>query len=716
MPNFESDRLSIIAAHIRANRSQYVTGLSIVKLVLTGTAVILGFIGFGGLVWPHSTNDFANVFQVWLDAWYNTAGLLTLHLPRKFEQPDVPWELQIARFLLPALGIWLSFQVYLRLTRQRLRFFALFGLSDHVIVVGPGTRARTIAQLCKAEDPKRSLVYITDAEDDTTLADLSALGTIILRAPPLVADTYVSANLKRARSIVVAGERSTDNIRSCDKIRSVALSQRAADVPALSLVVAIDSPEMAAVMDASFHEARDRRIEYRLLDPVDNVAEGLTRRLLPLLGSSSGIPAIVMIGWSGAAPAIYRRLLRNGPPGFQLALVDQSAELTRSALFASAPGLAGLSGLTFITSDTGPSLLANTHFAEALRNPHLAAVIVSGDSDDSNFRIAIQLRRFARAQHLWTAPIYMQQQGSDIALDSLRKLIAAETIDVSRIYAFGSVEEQFAPASVLHTVDEKMARAVHERYLEEMRSQAPDAKPAPNTAPWEDLMETFRAASRAQAEHIDLKLAHVKCCRVAGEGGADFAFSGEEIERLARLEHWRWCVNRWLDGWTYGTQKKVELLKHDQLKPYEDLTEGQKDLDRAPIRNLPKLLALANSAIRRAHYISVDSARFAGDDGADALSIKAEACRQAGMIPIIDVTLAQPGDLTLARDLQRRGQAIRLILAQPFSVLAQSFPRECLADLVDALDAAREVVPAPALEQAVETAESAAGLTRANAA
>jgi len=85
-------------------------------------------------------------------------------------------------------------------------------------------------------------------------------------------------------------------------------------------------------------------------------------------------------------------------------------------------------------------------------------------------------------------------------------------------------------------------------------------------------------------------------------------------------------------------------------------------------------------------------------------------------MPTIDVTLEQPDDLTLARDLQRRGQAIRLILAQPFSVLALSFSRECLADLVDALDAAREVIPAPAVEQAVETAESAAVLTQANAA
>jgi len=700
---FQSDSRSTITAHLRTYRRQYVTGVTVAKYFLTAAAVILGFIGFGGLVWPHTTHDFGNALQTWLDAWYNTAGLLTLHLPRKFEQPDVPWELQVARFLLPALGLWLSLQVYLRLTRQKLNVLTLFRLSDHVIIVGPGNRAVTIARLCKDADRGRSVVYVTNTENDATLADLDALGIIILHSPPLLIDTYVRANLKRAESIVVAGDRSIDNVRACEMIRSFALDQRPAELPALSLVVAIDSPEMAAVLDASFHEARDRRIDYRLLDPLDNIARGVTRRLLPLLGSPPAPPAIVMIGWSGAAPAIYRRLLRNGPPGFQLILADRNAELMKSELFASAPGLSGLSGLLFITCDTGPSLLGNAALTDALRTLPVAAIIVSGDSDDSNFRAAIQLRRFARVQRLWTPPLYVQQQGSEVALDPLKKLIAAEMLDVSRIYAFGSLDEQFAPDSVLHRFDEPMARAVHEAYLREMRSQDPNAKPTANTAPWEELMETFRAASRAQAEHIDVKLANVECCRVPMEGSADFAFSAEEVEQLARLEHWRWCVDRWLNGWTFGSQKKVELLQHDQLKPYEDLSVGQKDLDREPIRNLPKLLALSHSAIRREQHVQFEAARISGENAAVTLAAEAEACTRAGTVPIIDINLTQPADLRLARELQQRGCAVRLILDHPFSVLAQLFARENLADLVDALDAARDVIPSPGFAQFAQT-------------
>ncbi len=246
-----------------------------------------------------------------------------------------------------------------------------------------------------------------------------------------------------------------------------------------------------------------------------------------------------------------------------------------------------------------------------------------------------------------------------------------------------------------------------------MRLQAPDAKPAPGTAPWEELMETFRAASRAQAEHIDVKLANAQCCRVAAEGGADFTFSDEEVERLARLEHWRWCMDRWLDGWTYGPQKKVELLKHDQLKPYEELNENQKNLDRQPIRNLPKLLALSNFAVRRERHISAGRALVSAHNVADAIFVEAQTCKQTGTIPVIDLELAQPGDLSLARTLQRQGLAVRMLLARPFGVLAQLFPRENLPDLVDALDTARDVVPAPDF---ASVEESAAKPAQANAA
>jgi hypothetical protein len=692
MAIFQSDILTMVVAHLRANHRRYVKRLSITRWVLTGLAVVLGFIGFGGLIWPHSFahKDLVDAAQHWTDAWYSTLGLLTLHLPRKFEQPELPWELQFARLLLPAMAVWLSVIAYFRLTQQRLRFFSLFRLSDHLVVTGPGARAHDIARLCKGEDEKNNIVYITEQEDNPMLADLHAIGIVIVRGPLDATDTYERAGLIRARAIVIAGDRVIDNIRACETIRSATLEKRSADIPALSLVAAIDSPEMAAILDATFHEVRDRRIEYRLLDPLDNIAQGLTRRLLPLLGSPNAPPAIVMIGWAGPAPAIYRRLLRNAPPGLELVLADRNADLTKAALLASAPGLAEIPGLQFIPSDTGASLLACAPLADALRCLPVGAIIISGDSDEVNFHVAVQLRRFARARNLWTPPIYVRQQGGDIVLDSLKHLIVAETIDVSRIYAFGSVDEQYAPAAVLHQIEDSMARVIHEDFL-----RGPyGSDPGPSTVPWDALMETFRSASRAQADHIDVKLANVGCGRVPKQGGAEFTFSDDEIERLAALEHWRWCVDRWLDGWTYGPKKRVELLQHDLLVAYEKLEDQRKEQDRKPVRNLPMLLALTNEAIEREREIRVDSARISSPLIVDEIAGEVEGCKRAGQIPIIVLRLANPADLALAQKLQHQGIPIRLEIAEQFGVLAALMPTN---ELVFALDAAQGVIAIPPL-------------------
>jgi hypothetical protein len=93
------------------------------------------------------------------------------------------------------------------------------------------------------------------------------------------------------------------------------------------------------------------------------------------------------------------------------------------------------------------------------------------------------------------------------------------------------------------------------------------------------------------------------------------------------------------------------------------------------------------------------------------------------MIPIIDVKFETLADLMLARALQRRGLAVRVVLAHPSGVFAQSLPRNNLADSVDALDAATDVVRAPEFEldgedtqQAGDTRGAVAAVAQANAA
>lgn len=677
-----SDQLDIALAQIRATRRKYADRNRLIQWVLSGTAMALGFVGFGGLttLWPPDIHSF-------LDSWYRTLGLLTIHLPRDFDDQTLPWEIQIARFLVPGMAIWISLVAYLRITRRRLRFLRLLRFREHVVIVGPGPRAHLVARQCRAHEPGTRLIYVTESEDNAAIEDLYSLGVIVVRGEAISAETYTRVGLKHARAVVVAGDKSMENIRACAVLRGVALEQRAADQPPLLTVVAADNPEMVALLDSSFHEIRDRRMEYRLLDPVDNIAQGLATRVLRQLGSPDQAPAILILGWNALAAAIHRRLLRNGPPGFQLIVADRAAELAKAALVATAPGLADMAGLRFATTDGGDPL-ANTAITELLATLPLTAVIVCGDSDEANFRAAVQLRRFARTRRLWTPPVFVRIQGSDLALDALRNIVAAEIIDVSRIHPFGGLAEQYAAEAVLYDRDEALAKAIHQAYV------AKNPKPGPNTVPWEELLETFRLASRLQAEHIDVKLAAARCRRLPAKApqSSAFAFSPDEVEVLARLEHWRWCVDRWCDGWIFAPERDDAVRHHNLLLSYDSLTEEIKEYDREAARNLPYLVGLAHGQVKREHLLAASDSEQPPADAAETIIAEAKRVDEAGECATVAITVARASDLDLCRRLQKRGIRVRLTMAEPFATLAG---RLSPAELIAALDAADEVVAPP---------------------
>jgi hypothetical protein len=216
-------------------------------------------------------------------------------------------------------------------------------------------------------------------------------------------------------------------------------------------------------------------------------------------------------------------------------------------------------------------------------------------------------------------------------------------------------------------------------------------------------METFRTASRAQAQHIEVKLASAQCRQIAAETASSVEFSPDEIERLAALEHWRWCVDRWLDGWTYAPERNDARLQHNLLVPYDQLPEDIKEFDRHAVRDIGPLIELSGAAIQRELPIDADES-----DDADGIAQKAKDAKSNGMLPIVIVRLRTAEDLQLARDLQSRGIAVRLVAMAPIAVLAVSMPVEQLAA---ALDAADDVVcgtaPSPAASGPIEAVPSA---------
>ncbi len=154
--------------------------------------------------------------------------------------------------------------------------------------------------------------------------------------------------------------------------------------------------------------------------------------------------------------------------------------------------------------------------------------------------------------------------------------------------------------------NDRLARAIHDDYVRRREGSLPADDPA--LRDWDALAEPLRASSRHQAADIERKLASIGCeARPAPEvAGEPVDLEPEEIEALARLEHFRWVEDRLRQGWSLGTSRDVAGKRSPYLVPWNELSEDVRDLDRDAVRLIPRLLADSGLRIVR-HRDSKDS-------------------------------------------------------------------------------------------------------------
>ncbi len=148
---------------------------------------------------------------------------------------------------------------------------------------------------------------------------------------------------------------------------------------------------------------------------------------------------------------------------------------------------------------------------------------------------------------------------------------------------------------------EEMAMAFHAEYVRGSAGKLPDPM-----KPWSKLETTYKTANLEQAKYAVQVL---EACGFEVRPAADPAhpvifdaatFTADEVERMARMEHGRWNVERLRNGWRPGPRDDTKKL-HPCLVPWDDktLTEEIKDYDRNAVRKFPEILAKAGLEVVR---------------------------------------------------------------------------------------------------------------------
>ena len=70
-------------------------------------------------------------------------------------------------------------------------------------------------------------------------------------------------------------------------------------------------------------------------------------------------------------------------------------------------------------------------------------------------------------------------------------------------------------------------------------------------------------------------------------------------EQLAENTHEVWSALRLKQGWTYGPERNDAEMKHPCLVPYDQLSEEEKDVDRATVSGVLKAMLKLGYTIKK---------------------------------------------------------------------------------------------------------------------
>lgn len=601
LPQFARQSAAGDKSHALLSRVQASTRRGSVETALMGCAVILGFWGFQEVTPPEVRWEFS---RIWNSA-FRTLQLLTTQFPDNLPV-DMPVQLQIARFAMPLFAVWFSVAALLRRYNRPLAAWTARLSRSHVVVVGDSIVPAALARAFRAAG--KTVVAIAALPRENDPSPMEATGARVVFGDARQVEILRRAAVHRASLVVVADDMGSDAIGMATATASLTRSLRPSGDDPLVLLVRLAQRELRPLLSTQIAQAvRDSRVNLRLYNRERTVARSLLSRYPIDWGEAPGgrdlHAVIVGCGEMGSELLLQLAKIAVPAPGRRcvMTIVDRHAGGLRDQLLAAYPGLQRCAELNFFDSEIHPSAIMRGDLERWLegRPPATAIYVCCGD-DRSNLAITIGLRRVYALANTVAPPMFVYQR-EDYGLVNGLPEIHGHGLDTFRIVPFGSVEEEVDPFYLVDEEIDVLARLLHGQYLGG-HEQADAVRATPAAVPWADLAESYRSATRSQADHVVAKLRTLGWhATLAGDttAGAPAPVAGEMLlEQMASQEHVRWCRERWLSGWIFDAQRKDAEQHHDALVPYEQLGEDLRELDRITIARLPGLLAGLGISLR----------------------------------------------------------------------------------------------------------------------
>ncbi|MFZ4121204.1 MAG: NAD-binding protein [Caulobacterales bacterium] len=537
------------------------------------------------------------------EAVYRTLG--ALGADGSYQAPP-NLELQIARFAgvaVPLVGLLLAFSAQLGRSMAQL---LNNGATGHIVIAGSTHPALSLADDCVRHGDAVSLIA-PDLMEETARA-LRAKGVTVLAGDASRLEILRQARAHRAAHVVAIEENDTRNLHVEAAVRSLVAQKRG--VAGLPVHALMDQPQL--LMEAremrgreqKRHEAKAQSKRKPAKPPIDAKPFSLDEvaaRILIQKETPTWLSLaktldhkqvhLLIFGASPATEALMVRMLMTvwsaqfGPPRITVVTPDpRQSELRFRARYPQAFAHPSLwtPDIAFKHFDWTLAAADQAYLREIGldRGPATMIAVCTG-ADDDNIRLSLSLLRACNLGRFWPVPIYMHElSGSEFS----RQYAAGDTTPELDAYlqAFGARELLATRKTLLEADVDRGAAIAQEHYAagiatrEEMSIK--DLQAAAKG--WADVLETYRAANRGSADSALIKLwdAGWRPALASERGDQNPTIPEDQWLPLAKREHDRWMAERLLSGWRAG-ERDNELLVHNNLKPWDQLTPNEQSRD-----------------------------------------------------------------------------------------------------------------------------------------
>ena len=554
-------------------------------------SLVLGTVGYLRLhsVKPH---------YGFLDALYRA---ITLFVFGGAAPPPIPVSLQIARICAPLLTGYAAIGAVIALTREQARVLGIrLFVRRHVVIAGLGATGRRLAAALVDHVP---VVVIEANRNSEHLVGARLRGVRVLGGSASDPKVLDQAGLAHAQTLVVACGSSDTNV----DVAAAAVAALPSRGQALNIFVHLDDVDLWASLaaeGATFRSLReDVRLEY--FNAMATGAQLLVEHEPPFGPAAGSDDHMLFVGLEGVAEQLLLQIARlwaarapSPQAKLRVTVTGATADHDLADLLLRYPTLEH-----YMELGTRPLAIESADFQSgaAMSEPggpcDVTRAYVTLADETAALLAALALHSRGDARHV---PVTVTVADDRSGVSSV---LGAERGRFAGVEPFGVLSQATRSHLLLRGANELLARAQHAQWLRSQQKQGLTSQDNPNLRPWDELDETQRERNRLFADDLHSKLAAVNCMLVPNPLPArnqpPFAFSDVELDQLGRQEHGRWMAAMLAEGWSYGVPRENARRIHDQLKPWEELDEANRDKDRDAVREIPRIVALAGFAVQR---------------------------------------------------------------------------------------------------------------------